>query len=384
MSSVPGGPLRVDMHFHVGLRGDRRPEWGQISDRMRAIRPSYDIFLLYAGLRRDEDTDDRMEQSTLAQIDGATEIDRVVCLALDHVWDREGRPRRDLSDFWVSDEYVRHLRSLRPDRVLYGASVHPYRPDFERRVEEAVDQGAVLIKWLPSSQQFHLADPKVRQRLIYLATANRGKPLPVLLHTGVEYAVPTTDERTRPWDYLSWGFWDRFANFWRGTKWHVPDIPNVRSTLDAGLEAGAVVILAHAGLPYFAAKAAILEHDDLPAVREFLERCAAGRTGRGRVYTDLSACATPFRKGYFRDLAKLPSDLILFGSDFPTPVFELRAELAEAWRDFKAMLAGDFWRIVVPQGNKINVNYRQLNHFFPGHPMFTNFSRHILPGPGGS
>ena len=69
---------------------------------------------------------------------------------------------------------------------------------------------------------------------------------------------------------------------------------------------------------------------------------------------------------------------MLFGSDFPTPVFELSADLAEAWRDFKAMLNGDIWRFIVPQGNPIDVNARELGHAFPGHPMFTNFDRYLL------
>ncbi len=37
-------PLRTDMHFHIGVRGNAHPEWGRISERMRAMWPSYDIF----------------------------------------------------------------------------------------------------------------------------------------------------------------------------------------------------------------------------------------------------------------------------------------------------------------------------------------------------
>jgi hypothetical protein len=42
--------------------------------------------------------------------------------------------------------------------------------------------------------------------------------------------------------------------------------------------------------------------------------------------------------------------------------------------DFRAVLAGHLDRVVVPQDNLIDVNYRELQHFFPGHPLFTNFS----------
>ena len=101
-------------------------------------------------------------------------------------------------------------------------------------------------------------------------------------------------------------------------------------------------------------------------------------TGTGRCYADLSACATPFRRAYFDDIAKLPPELLLFGSDAPTPVFELSADLEEAWKDFKAILDGKLERIVIPQDNLLDVNCRELEHYFPGHPMFTNFAKQLL------
>jgi predicted TIM-barrel fold metal-dependent hydrolase len=244
-------------------------------------------------------------------------------------------------------------------------------------VQQCVSDGAVFLKWLPSSQQFPLWHPKVRDAVKFLATAKNGAPLPLLLHTGVEYAVPTTDERTRPYDYLSWGFWDRFWNFWRRDKWYRPDVAGVLQTIDEALAEGAQITMAHCGLPYFAAHAKLLEHDDFPEVRRYLERSAQGQVGKGRVYADVSACATPFRRGYFTKIAKLPEEHLLFGTDFPTPVFELSADLAEAKRDFLAMVGGDFKRIAVPQDNPIDVNFRELSHFFSGHPMFENFDRYL-------
>jgi predicted TIM-barrel fold metal-dependent hydrolase len=365
------------MHFHVGLRGDKHPTWGRISNRMRGMRPKYDVFLLYAGVKPGMDVDDVFIRRTLEVIDDARRVDRVVCLALDHVYDERGQPRPDLTDFWVANDYVLYLRHQRPDRILFGASVHPYRPDFREQVAKCVADGAVLLKWLPSAQQFTLADSRVRDALTFLATARDGGPLPVLLHVGVEYAVPTTDQRTRPYDYLSWGVWDRFWNVWRRDKWHVPNIGEVRRTIDQAVGAGAIIVLAHCGLPYFIAKADLFEHDDFPIVRDYLERSAAGGLGKGKVYADLSACATPFRKSYYRQIAKLPAEHLLFGTDFPTPVFELHAGLEEAWKDFKAMLAGNLWRIAIPQANLIDANYHELNHFFPGHSMFENFDRFL-------
>ena len=377
--SEPEPLRRVDVHFHVGVRGDVHPEWGGISERLRKMWPLYDIMLLYLGVKRGDDTDEKVIQRIVDVIHEAQEVDKVVCLALDHVWEEDGTARPDRSDFWTANAFVRHLRDLVPEKVLFGASVHPFRPDFRERVLECIEQGAVLLKWLPSAQQFTLAHPKARAALEFLATAKGGEPLPLLLHVGGEYAVPTTDPRTHAYDFLSWGFWDRFWNMWRSPKerWFEPDVAGIRRTLDAGLQAGATIIMAHCGLPYFMAHAELFEHDDFPVVREYLQRTAEGRTGKGWCYADVSALVTPFRRGYFDEIAKLPRELLIFGSDYPTPVFELSADLDEAWRDFKAMLDGHPERIAVPQDNIVDVHSRELAHFFPGHPMFTNFDRYL-------
>ena len=375
-------PEVVDMHFHVAVRGDSDPKNGGLTEKLRNLWPVYDIILMYLGIGRGDDTDEQFEKRGIEEIVRSKRVGRVVCLAQDPVYDRDGKRREGKSPFWVSNAYVRDL-CRRPELqglALYGASVHPFRTEFEADVEECVADGAVLMKWLPSAQQFSLEDPKVRKALKFLATAKQGKPLPLLLHVGYEGANPTSKAYTKSYDYLSWGFWDKFRNFWRfgDKKWHDPVIPEVRRTLDEGLEAGAVIIMAHAGLPYFAAHAAFLEHSDFPVVREYLERTARGETGKGRCYADVSACATPFRQAYFDDIAKLPPDLVLFGSDFPTPVFELSAGLDEAWRDFKDVLKGRLERIVVPNERMIDANYTQLAHYFPDHPMFTNFARQLL------
>jgi predicted TIM-barrel fold metal-dependent hydrolase len=372
----------VDMDLHVAVRGDTHPELGWMADEFRNTWPVYDIMLLYLHIKRDEDTDKAFRDKVIEIVTGAEKVGRVVCVAQDHVYDEQGIGLPKQSYYWVHNDFVRDLSKdpLLQGKVLYGASVHPYRDDFEAEVQRCVADGAVLLKWLPSAQQFTLEHEKVRKALEFLATAKQGKPLPVLLHVGYEGANPASNEYTKSYDYLSWSFWDGVRNFWRfgKKKWHTPNIPEVRRTLDEGIEAGAVIIFAHVGLPYFIARSDFFEHSEFPVVREYLERTAQGKTGKGRCYADLSACATPFRRAYFADLAKLPPDLLLFGSDAPTPVFELSADLDEAWDDFKAILNGKLEQIVIPEDNLLDVNYRELAHYFPNHPMFTNFAKQLL------
>jgi predicted TIM-barrel fold metal-dependent hydrolase len=277
---------------------------------------------------------------------------------------------------YVSNEYVIELRRSVGERVLLGASVHPYAENFEDEVKRWVDEGAVLVKWLPSAQAIDLGSEKAGAALRALARLGpKGRALPLLLHTGAEYAVPPAAKDTPSCDFLSWSRSDEIWNFFR--HWRRPDVARIEANLHAAIDEGAVIILAHAGLPYFEPRwmAGYLEHSDFEAARRHLAQPVQGEPA-GRAYADVSAICTPFRKTYFSDLAALPPARLIFGSDFPTPIFELSADWEEVQRDFKAVMQGDLSRIVVPQDNLLDVNLRELRLAFGAdHPMFTNLGR---------
>jgi predicted TIM-barrel fold metal-dependent hydrolase len=375
MSSLAGSI--IDVHCHVGLIGDKWPRWGQLSPSFLAS-PTYKLFLTYARVHDRPVTDSVFRAATEMTLSETT-VDHVVCLALDWVHDQTGVPQPERSAMFVANEYVLDLRASLGDKVLLGASVHPYALDFEQRVKTAVDQGAVLLKWLPSAQDIDLASDQAGRALRTLGRIGpKGGPLPLLLHTGAEYAVPPAGEDTRALDFHSWTRWDSFWNRFRGSKkWRVPDVEKVIESVRAAVLEGAVIIFAHCGLPYFAPRGvgAWLEHSDFDVVRDYLRQNASLGSGQGRYYADVSACCTPFRQGFFSQIGDLPQEYVLFGSDFPTPVFELSADLEENLRDFKAVLRGDLSSIVVPQGNLLDVNQRELRHSFGDHPLFTNFGK---------
>jgi len=364
----------IDVHCHVGLLGDEYPHWGRMS-HWYTQQTVYKVFMIFGKMDADN-VSDRTLRSATEQAIGESQVDGVVCLALDPVYDRSGQRREELSHLWVDNDYVLDLRQSLGDKVLLGASVHPYDPDFRSRVSHYVGQGAVLLKWLPSAQQIDLADERVREALTFLATARGGSPLPLLLHNGPEYAIPSSDPRTSSYDFLTWTRWDELRNnLRRSQKWYPPDTERIEENLKAGLGAGAVIIFAHCGLPYYAPDRLrqFLEHSEFKTVTRYLEEFPADAAEGGRCYADVSACVTPFRRGYFEAIRRLPAHSLLFGSDYPTPVFELSADIGEMMEDLKAVLDGQWERVVVPEGNLIDVNYRELQHFFPGHPMFTNF-----------
>lgn len=383
-------PKRIDMHFHaVVLGGAGFEKWGRISKKIRESIP-FRIILKYAriGGRPEDVTDQMIENAIIDVINKSSEIDHIVCLALDPVYDRiTGKKDLNLTSLWVDNEYILHLRGKvnNPKKVLFGASVHPYDGRFKDRVKEYVEKGAVLLKWLPSSQLINLADSEVRRALEFLATAGpKGGPLPLLLHVGPEGAIPPTDPKAYSNDYLQWRWRDRFWNRLRKEeeRLYTPRIAKVNANLQAGLDAGATIIFAHCGLPYFAPKfLKFFEHSDFKPVRKYLEQNKVGFAGKS--YADVSAVVTPFRQSYFRDIRKLPEKYVLAGSDWPVPVFELSAGPKEHAKDLAAILRGDIGRIVIPQGNLLNVNWKELKDkdaFGKDHPMFSN-AQDVLPLP---
>jgi hypothetical protein len=367
----------IDMHCHVGVLDD--PKYGRISDWMQR-QSTFRIFLKYACVSENDVSNRTLHDAALSAI-GEAGMDSVVCLALDAVYDDQSRRREDLSQFWVANEYVLQLqKDLGGSKILLGASIHPYRPTFEKDLRKAVDQGAVLLKWLPSAQHIETADTRVLDALRVTATAGHGgRPLPVLLHVGVEYAIITTDPKTTSRDFLSWSRIENARNQLRrnSNRWDRPHVSQRLQNLRSAVDEGAHIILAHAGLPYFAPNwaARYFEHSDFDVVRSLLE---SNKPGRGAFYADVSACCTPFRQRYFDKLRHLPEEYVLFGSDFPVPVFELSADLEENMRDLRAALEGNVDRLVIPQDNLLDVNYRELHREFPGHKMFSNFAG-LLP-----
>jgi predicted TIM-barrel fold metal-dependent hydrolase len=369
-------PKLIDVHVHVGLLGNRWPEWGRLSEWYRQ-QLNYKIFLLFAGIEADKVSDTLLHDTIIKTIDKSC-MEKVVCLALDPVYDSQGKRCESASNVWVDNEYI--LQKLQKDsnKVLFGASVHPYDPEFKVRVKKYVDKGAVLLKWVPSAQQINLADDRTVAAMEFLADVKDGKPLPLLLHVGPEYAIPTTDDKTFTNDFLSWSWIERVRNWFRfGNRWNTPQVKKIKENLSRALKCGETIIFAHCGLPYFASGLfAFLEHSDFDVIRSFIEKNNKN-IYKGKCYADISACCTPFRRDYFKDIAGLQPEYLIFGSDFPTPVFEIYSDIKEMKKDFKAMLKGHLERIVVPQDNLLDVNYRYLRQAFPSHPLFTNFSKLI-------
>lgn len=137
----------------------------------------------------DRSTERQVENLLVQSVEQTSELDGVVVLALDAVHDVDGRADLANTHLYVSNDYVIEL-AARHRKLLFGASVHPYRTDAVAELQRCADAGAVLIKWLPITQNFNPADARCIP--FYEALAHLG--IPLLSHTGSEHALPNLDK----------------------------------------------------------------------------------------------------------------------------------------------------------------------------------------------
>lgn len=112
---------------------------------------------------------------------GSRRVASAVVLALDGVVRENGDLDRERTQMYIPNRFVA-AAARRHANLLFGASVNPYRPDALRRLAECADQGAALLKWLPSIQHIDPAD----RRLIPFYHGLKELGLPLLTHTGSE------------------------------------------------------------------------------------------------------------------------------------------------------------------------------------------------------
>jgi predicted TIM-barrel fold metal-dependent hydrolase len=120
----------------------------------------------------------------LSRVRSAGFLKQVVLLAQDWTYTDGGERDESRTAFHTPNEYIARLASEYRE-FLFGASIHPYRPDAVDALDQAVAQGTVLMKWIPSVQAIRLDDQ--RSRVFYRRLVQHG--IPLLAHIGEERSV---------------------------------------------------------------------------------------------------------------------------------------------------------------------------------------------------
>jgi uncharacterized protein len=165
----------LDCHVHICACS---PGHGWMSDRLQKSLAFRFMRWRLGIIGYDEQTERQLEAKLIETIDQTTWLDAAVVLAFDAVHDAEGRRDDANTHLYVTNDYVIELAKRHP-KVLFGASVHPYRKDAVAELQRCVAAGAVLMKWLPITQGFNPAD----ERCIPFYEAMAHHKLPLLSHT---------------------------------------------------------------------------------------------------------------------------------------------------------------------------------------------------------
>jgi uncharacterized protein len=111
---------------------------------------------------------------------------RWLLFAFDNAHQDDGAKQPDGTTFHVPDRYAREVCSKHTERFGFVASIHPYAPDASLRLNRAIADGALAIKWLPSAMNIDPRDARCRPFYDRLAATR----LPLIVHFGEEQAVP--------------------------------------------------------------------------------------------------------------------------------------------------------------------------------------------------
>ncbi len=259
----------IDCHVHISAC---TPGHGLMSAQLLKSLP-FRVMQWNFGLHGASlETELALERLLVRTLDETTDLDAAVVLAFDAVYTDEGRFDELNTHFYITNDYVIELASRHP-KILFGASVHPYRNDAVSEIERCVRAGAVLMKWLPITQNFNPAD----DRCIPFYEALAAHKLPLLSHTGGEQSLPSLDKS-------------------------VADPILLKPALDQGV----TVIMAHCGT------------HSTPFETSYLDTFARLAKDYENCFGDTAALNLPLRS-YAFDLLKDPivRDKLVHGSDWP-------------------------------------------------------------------
>ena len=325
----------IDMHIHFGAPKDEESGcyWSKEFEKTAAY---YAMLLMTKSLFKKVDIQ-RVKNHLLNKINGSKYVQKGVFLAMDQVYDESGtlQPRR--THLHVPNQYLANLVKEN-ERVLFGASVHPYRNDWEEELDFCLNNKAVLCKWIPSSQMINPEHTRCTPFYQKLAAHK----LPLLCHCGPEYTIPTSDKT-----------YNKFNN---------------PKYLRKALEQGVSVIVAHCALPYFYLLDKPSYYDDW---RDFLKLVQESEIKGWHLYADLSAISGPLRLPFIDDIIKnVPAKRLLFGSDYPVPLSGLsyhKPTSVLAWLKFISK--------IISIKNPLDKNYEIISGMGFDQQVFTNASQ---------
>jgi len=263
-----------DIHVHIA--GSGAGGSGNFMAPAFKRRLAFRLLARRFGLSADAwglpEADQQLRDRLLSWLD-SSDVDKAVLLAFDAPHKHDGTRDEGRTLMVTSNDFLADIADVHP-KVLFGASVHPYRIDALEELERVIARGACLVKWLPGAQNIQPDDPVCFPFYEILAKHR----VPLLSHTGVEHFIGT-----------------------------YPNSLNDPRRLSPALERGVTVIAAHCATR-------MMFHEK----SWFGDWCEMALR-HDAFYGDISAFGSPLRAWTLRGLVRNPrlAAKLVYGSDIP-------------------------------------------------------------------
>jgi uncharacterized protein len=293
-------PARVlDVHVHVlgtGTGGTGcfvGPRMSSLSSPIEYLK--FSLYEQASGVTDSAQCDVQYLDRLIGLIKTQTPHGRALLFAFDKFHDADGREVKENTEFFTPNAYVLKLAAKYPELFVACASVHPYRPDAVQALTDAVEAGAVAVKWLPNAMNIDPSSSKCDA----FYEAMKGLQVPLISHAGEEKAVHA-EERQR-----------------LGNPLH----------LRRALEHGVKVVVAHC--------ASLGQNPDLDAPEgnrpwvdnfELFTRMMAEPQWNGLLFGEVSAMTIVNRIGKPLDRVLRDAEMqkrLMNGSDYPLPALNV-------------------------------------------------------------
>jgi predicted TIM-barrel fold metal-dependent hydrolase len=289
MNNAVMSDKNIDIHIHVVGTGDSGS--GCVMSREFASGASYAAMLDSLDILSSEASDLMIEELLLEAVNSSEKVERCVLLAMDGVY-KNSRLVGAETHLMTPNDYVARI-ARENGRILFGASVHPYRDRKEmlNEMERCLSAGAVLFFWAPCVQRLDPEDDRCIP--FYIRLAKEGVPL--LCQTGNGFFAAPIDAKTAR----------------NGSP----------KKLVKALDIGVKVIAAHCAPAAVAAMMPANQHFD-----ELITMLKVSDERRWQFFVDISCFFAPEGLFYLERLMKefdrgnIKADRLIYGSDFPVSI----------------------------------------------------------------
>jgi predicted TIM-barrel fold metal-dependent hydrolase len=323
----------IDTHVHVVGRGDTVK--GFTASLEFVCGPAFSSMLMSLKTPAFAVSDEKIMEDLLGVVNSSESTDYAVFLAMDGVY-KNGKFVARETHLMVPNDYIIGL-SRTNKKVLFGASVHPYREaaDMLAVAKRCTDEGAALFVWSPSEQQINPEDDRCIP--LYVCLAREG--IPLLLHTGSGFAPHMTDFKVNNYS----------------------DPQKLKNALDIGVK---VIVSRCAASP---------DGNGTPGggPEDLLDMLRTAEEKKWDLYADISACCAPSQIGYLERIrreieeGRISPKRFLYGSDFPMPSVDINVVK-------EPLSTSELVEHISGQGNPLDNHYRILKDFGIHESIFTN------------